>query len=166
MSLADRRRITFAMILTLIALPVIWAIGRAESSDGPAATDTVPVAEADAAADGTYIPEPPVFLDGEAPLPPPAVIAVDRPPSTDGRGFDGRATFQRLGTAANTSCSTALAPSGATLTVTNIDNGLQVTCYNGAAVTPPAGTDLVVHTDLLARICDLADAPVPVRVSW
>jgi hypothetical protein len=165
MILADRRRITFAVILTLIALPAMWWMGR---SDEPGTAGTA-AAESPVATSGppaTYEPEPPVFLGGEPPLPPPAVIEVDTPPAADGHGFDGRATFQRLGSPENTSCATPLAPAGSTLTVTNIDNGLHVTCYNSASVEPPAGTDLVVHTDLLARICDLADAPVPVRVSW
>jgi hypothetical protein len=163
MELADRRRITLAVVVTSVALPAIWFASRRDPQPAASASARTEVTEAP---QPTYVPEPPVFLEGEAPPLPPAVVQPDTPPASDGQGFDGRATYQRLGTAANTSCSTALAPSGATLTVRNIDNGLEIQCYNTGSIVPPEGAQVVVHTDLLAQICDLADAPIPVRVSW
>jgi hypothetical protein len=163
----DRRRTTFAVILTLVALPALWAINREEPSQAPTAAAGVaaPAASGTAPRD-TYQPQSPVFLDGEAPPPPPVVIAIDQPPASDGTSFEGRATYRRMGPPESTACSTGAAPRNHTLTVTNIDNGLSLTCFNGGGFQPPAGTDIVIHTDLFATICDLADAPVHVRVTW
>jgi hypothetical protein len=167
MNIIDRRRTTFAVILTVVALPALWAINRDEPSNAPtaAAGVAVPAAAATATPD-TYVPQSPVFLDGAAPPPPPVVIEVDQPPASDGTAFDGRATFRRMGAADSTACSSGHAPRDHTLTVTNIDNGLSLKCSNTGAVQPPAGTDIVIHTELFATICDLADAPVHVRVTW
>jgi hypothetical protein len=52
------------------------------------------------------------------------------------------------------------------LTVTNTDNGQTTTCTNSISTPLPAGVDIVLHTDLFTVISDLADAPVPVRISW
>jgi hypothetical protein len=59
-----------------------------------------------------------------------------------------------------------LAPWGKTLTVTNTDNGQTTTCLNSISTPLPAGVDIVLHTDVFALISDLADAPVPVQISW
>jgi hypothetical protein len=163
----DRRRTTFAVLLTLVALPALWAINRDDPSRAPtAAAGVAAPAGAAAAPDDTYQPQSPVFLDGEAPPPPPVVIEIDQPPPSDGTSFDGRATYRRMGGPDSTACSTGLAPKNQTLTVTNIDNGLSLKCFNAAGVQPPVGTDIVIHTELFATICDLADAPVHVRVTW
>ena len=51
-------------------------------------------------------------------------------------------------------------------TVENIDNGQTTTCTNTLGMAIPAAADIVLHTDVFGEIGDLADAPVPVRVSW
>jgi hypothetical protein len=63
-------------------------------------------------------------------------------------------------------CTTLLAPDGALLTVTNLDNGQTTTCTNTLGMALPAGSDIVLNTAIYVTIGDLADAPVPVRVSW
>jgi len=52
------------------------------------------------------------------------------------------------------------------LTVTNTDNGQTTTCVNSLSTPLPAGVDIVLHTDDFVLISDLADAPVPVHISW
>ena len=59
-----------------------------------------------------------------------------------------------------------MAPWGSTLTVTNTNNGQTTTCVNSISTPLPAGVDIVIHTDIFTSISDLADAPVPVRISW
>jgi hypothetical protein len=49
---------------------------------------------------------------------------------------------------------------------TNTDNGQTTTCLNSVSTPLPAGVDIVLHTDIFTQISDLADAPVPVRISW
>jgi hypothetical protein len=164
MTHSDRRRTTFAVVVTLVALPALWLTSRKHPTATRATAGSAAPATSAPAPAATYRPGVPVFLGGDPPPPPPAVIEVDSPPPADGHAFDGKATFQRFG--ADNACSTRLAPAGKTLTVTNTDNGLSLTCVNGAAVVPPDDTQIVVHTELLATICDLANAPVHVRVSW
>lgn len=48
----------------------------------------------------------------------------------------------------------------------NIDNGQITTCTNTLGMTMPTGADIVLHTDVFGEIGDLADAPLPVHVSW
>ena len=167
MNIIDRRRTTFAALLTAIALPALWLINRDDPSTPTTAAVGVaaPAAQVSAPPD-TYAPQAPVFLGGDAPPPPPVVIQVDQPPSSDGTAFEGRATFRRLGPPESVGCSAPNAPKDHSITVTNVDNGLTLTCYNTAAFAPPPGIDVVIHTDLFATICDLADAPVHVRVTW
>ena len=56
--------------------------------------------------------------------------------------------------------------SGATVKVSNVDNGLSITCTNTLGMAVPAGTGIVIDTALFVQIGDLADAPIPVRMSW
>ena len=79
----------------------------------------------------------------------------------------GKATYRRyVDTTIFRPCTTYLAPSGATITVTNVDNGLSTTCTNTLGVSMPAEADIVMDTDVFVAIADLVDAPVPVRLSW
>ena len=64
-------------------------------------------------------------------------------------------------------CTTLLAPDGATLTVTNLDNGQTTTCTNTLGHRRAGRRrHRAQHGAVHVTIGDLADAPVPVRVSW
>ena len=52
------------------------------------------------------------------------------------------------------------------MTVTTPDTGQTTTCLNSLSTPLPAGVDIVLHTDDFVLISDLADAPVPVHISW
>jgi len=168
----ERRRVVLATAFTLVALPAIWVFERGDAS-GPStpsvAAAGVPEPAAGSGGEGsttTAAPEVPVFLDGGAPVAGPAVIDIARP----GVGPDearARATFVRhQGATVPRPCTTALARAGATITVTNVDNGLSTTCVNTLGYPIPVGSDIVIHTDVFVQIADLVDAPVPVRLSW
>jgi hypothetical protein len=165
----DRRRFALASIFTVAALPALWVINR---NDAGSAAPTlgaagVPRVGADRPPSTTaYTPDPPIFLNGPPSGADPAVVDIIIPPGPTATEASGRASFRRYADPTNRPCTTALAPWGKTLTVTNTDNGQTTTCVNSISTPLPAGVDIVLHTDIFTLISDLADAPVPVRISW
>ncbi|TPW10470.1 MAG: hypothetical protein FD127_3729, partial [Acidimicrobiaceae bacterium] len=111
--------------------------------------------------------EVPVFLDNTLAVVAPAVIDVALPNAPKATESEGTASYQRyLETTIVRPCTAVTAPSGATITVVNIDNGLSTTCTNtlGFPVSPEITISL--DTDVYITIADLVDAPIPVRISW
>jgi hypothetical protein len=165
----DRRRLALASIFTVAALPALWIINRDDAgSAAPAigAAGVPHVGANQAPSTSVYIPDPPVFLDGPQSGAAPAVVDIIIPPGPTATEAIGKASFRRYADPSGNPCTTALAPWGVLLTVTNTDNGQTTTCRNSISTPLPAGVDLVLHTDLFTQISDLADAPVPVRISW
>jgi hypothetical protein len=165
----DRRRLALASIFTVAALPALWIINRndAGSAAPPLGAAGVPQVGANQApSTSVYTPDPPIFLNGPASGADPAVVDIIIPPGPTATEAKGKASFRRYADAAKRPCTTALAPWGRTLTVTNTDNGQTTTCLNSTSTPLPAGVDIVLHTDVFTLISDLADAPVPVRISW
>lgn len=166
----DRRRVVVASVFTLVALPALWLLNResAATSGSPSvgAAGVEIKSGADVPPDTTvYQPEAPSFVGGdEAPVPPAAVV-IAVPPPTSANQVTARASFHRY-TAGSRQCTTLLAPDGALLTVENVDNGQSTTCTNTLGMAMPTGADLVLHTEVFGEIGDLADAPLPVHVSW
>lgn len=169
---SDRRRAAAATIFTVMALPALWVLNResAATSGAPkvgaagvevvadVGANTVPATE-------PYQPEPPSFVGGDEQPATPDQINVAVPPAPGENEVIAKASFKRY-SAGSRQCTTLLAPDGAMLTVENIDNGQSTTCTNTLGMAIPAGADIVLHTDVFGEIGDLADAPVPVRVSW
>jgi hypothetical protein len=176
MNSIDRRRLTFATIFTIVALPALWVLGRDQAAQtaaptaGAAGVVTPTPIGADAAPTTAYLPEPPVFLGGAsgspapAAIPAPAVIAHGTEPI--GQTAHTSASFHRYPDPSARACTTTLAPSGVTITVVNVDNGQSTTCRNTYGATVPAGSGFVLDTVLFSQIADLSDAPVSVRLSW
>jgi len=162
-------------VLTIVALPAIWLFTRGEASRGTVAPSlgaaglATPEAPAGSVADTASDPfgtNGPIFIDGPTTPPKPAVIQIVVP-RQDGTNFkDGAATYKRAVGAAPDSCSAPNAAFGATLTVTNRDNGRVVTCVNRKPVALAAGLEIVLSADQFEKIGRLVDAPIPVRVSW
>ena len=169
-----RRRVAFATVLTLVAVPAYLILGRdAADSSGSVVSmgdTTVPQDGAESTVAFTLPPTTiagPIFLDNTAVIVPPAVIDVVRPEPTSDNRLEGRASFQRFDTTSDERLCTSYAMSnGALLTVTNIANGLSATCRNRWGTPLAAGVDVVLDTDLYTRIADLADAPIFVRITW
>jgi hypothetical protein len=171
MEVHERRRLVVATAFTLIALPSIWLLDRddpgSRGSSSVAAAGLETPDPAASASTPTTEPERPIFLDNTAVVVAPAVIDVALPDAPGDREALGKATYRRyLDSTIPSPCTTYLAPSGATVTVTNIDNGLSTTCTNTLGVSKPADADIVMHTDVYVAIADLVDAPIPVRLSW
>lgn len=170
MNATERRRATFAAVLSLIALPALWVLNRGEADnpgvpragaagvDSPTAGAATPVTE--------YRPQVPPFIEGTPtpPAPPNVKVAVGTVPP--GNHVTGRASYHRYTDGSANACTTGAAPLGIILTVTNLDNGQSVQCTNNGGWLLPTGIVLVLDTGLFALISDLADAPIPVSVSW
>jgi hypothetical protein len=165
----DRRRLTLASIFTVAALPALWVINRDDAGSAAPAIGAAGVPQVganEAPSTSVYTPDPPIFLNGPASGADPAVVDIIIPPGPTATEAKGRASFRRYSDPSRKPCTTSLAPWGTTLTVTNTDNGQTTTCVNSTSTALPAGVDIVLHTDVFALISDLADAPVPVRISW
>lgn len=160
-----------ASALTLVALPAIWLLDR----DDPAASPNVAAAGlptpivTPATSPATIMPETPVFLDpdpnGAAPVAPVVASAATADPAGVNE-IQGMGTYKRFDGAMVPSCTVRAAPSGALVTVTNVDNGLQLTCTNNLGTTTLDGVIVTIDTDLYVTIADLVDTPIPVRVDW
>lgn len=165
----DRRRLVLASIFTVAALPALWVINRNDAGSAApklGAAGVPQVGANQAPSTSAYTPESPIFLDGPASGAGPAVVDIIIPPGPTATEAKGRASFRRYADPTKRPCTTALAPFGKTLTVTNTDNGQSTTCLNSISTPLPDGVDIVLHTDIFTLISDLADAPVPVQISW
>ena len=147
----DRRRVVVASLFTLAALPALWVFNRESAatsgspSVGAAGVDINSGGQA-APITNAYQPEPPLFVGGdEQPILPEAVNVAVPPPAGINQVL-AKASFRRY---------TAGSRQGTTLLATPL---LQRPLELGA--------DIVLHTDVFGEIGDLADAPLPVHVSW
>ncbi|MFT3853253.1 MAG: hypothetical protein QM733_11015 [Ilumatobacteraceae bacterium] len=175
MNTKERHRLTFAIALTVVALPALWMSSREQ-----AATTGVPTAAAvgidtpDAVESQgavvvtvtTYQPQSPVFLgdgsgggDGTV-----SSVAVVEGTAPSGHHADVRASYRRYRSA--TGCTASVTGGGVKITVTNLSNGQSIVCRNDLSVTLPQDIGILVNTDLFAQIANLANAPVAVRISW
>ncbi|MGH9133515.1 MAG: hypothetical protein ACRDZZ_06235, partial [Ilumatobacteraceae bacterium] len=104
------------------------------------------------------------YLDGAPAATAPGVIHIAIPDERSDRSATGTASY-RSNLLNDDICQVKDAPFGARVTVTNLDNSRSVRC---TASVSPAGirTSVVMHTDAFSTIADLADAPVPVEISW
>lgn len=163
MNRTDRRRAKVATVFTIVALLTLWIFNREPASSGTVAvagaTTLVPVPST------TYVPQTPAFVgDGDTGSGKQVIeIAVPAPPSAN--NFRAIASYRRFVETLDRPCSTLLAPDGAVLTITNVDNGQSTVCNNTLTVVPPEGVDLILDTAIFGEISDVADAPIPVRVS-
>jgi hypothetical protein len=182
----DRRRVTAATVLTLIALPSLWLMSRSDQSTAPnvatagvvvtheggsdagatTLTDAPGRSDALGSAGGAFLerPEYPLAESDTETQTGDGVIRIAVPHTSERNTLSGRATF--LSTMGSPEiCAIAGAPYGAQVTVTNLDNGFSVSCL--ALASPVANEHTVVlHTTVFASIADLTDSPVPVEFTW
>ena len=108
----------------------------------------------------------PIFIDGPATPPKPAVIQIVVPAEVPGENVEGGATYRSDVTAQADTCSVPGAPFGALVAVTNRDNGRTVSCVNRAPIPLAAGLAIQLNAIQFAEIGSLMDAPIPVRITW
>ena len=168
---SDRRRAAILVVLTLVALPVAWALARSDDAGAPTvATEGSALVEAGAvvAEDGPSRPpieapeEEPAFMEGPASEPSPGVAEIAVPARPERPPVEMSASYRR--SVGPTSCLSNEVDAGITVRVRNLDNGRTLEC-----VTAPAAGDQTVGI-LLAReafmsLADLTEAPVPVEVA-
>jgi hypothetical protein len=161
----ERRRLVLATTLTVVAFPALWLLDGDDNDEGAAAAVTT--TEDTLLPSATEGPGVPVFLDNTTPVAAPAVIDIAVPEAPGAREARGSATFKRyVGARVERPCTTALAPAGVMLTITNVDNGTSTTCMNTRSTAVPPGADIAIDTAVYITIAELVEAPVPVRISW
>ncbi len=122
----DRRRLALASIFTVAALPALWIINRNDPDSAAPSLGAAGVPEVganQAPSTSAYTPDAPIFLNGPPSGADPAVVDIIIPPGPTATEATGRASFRRYDDGTKHPCTTALAPWGSHLTVTNTDNG-------------------------------------------
>jgi hypothetical protein len=170
--LTDQRRLAVAAAITVIALPSLWLMSRNDEAGAPnVATAGVVIGpeEGSATTVGPGVADAmgspgAAYLDGPPAATSPRVIEIAIPSEGPGTSVMGTASY-RSSLHSEGVCQVKDAPFGARVTVTNLDNSRSVTCT--ASISPAGILDSVVmHTDAFLIIADLADAPVPVEITW
>lgn len=162
-----------ASIASLILLPAIWLFTR--SNDAPVNRSSAPAVAAgslknDAPTEGTHSSpfgtNGPIFIDGPSTPPKPAVIQIVVPAVNNGVFVEGGASYSRAIGVIDDTCSAPAVPLGATITVTNRDNGHSIVCVNNLPAPLAPKIVVVMSTKLYKELGALVDAPLPVRLTW
>ena len=161
----DRSRLNVAIVLTALALPVLF-IASGSSTDDPAAAVATTTTSPDVGLSTDREADAPANLDGPVSADPVGEGQLAYPADNSGRMVRGDATFRRFPDGATTGCSTALVPLGVEITVRNLNNGRKTTCTN-INIGPLSGTfEITLHTGIFEKIANLVDAPLPVELTW
>ena len=162
----DRPRFLWPVIVTLIAVPLIWwASQRDDSGDATGAAGDTIAADTGAAATSPLVPEPvgdlePVYLDGPegGALPGLADIAV---PAQGELALYQDATYSSA--VPPGICTVRGAGVGNRVNVVNLENNRSIVCV--AQLGPPEQEeDLVLSRSAFLQLADLTDAPIPVEL--
>jgi hypothetical protein len=175
-------RLAIATMLPLVALPVLYAENRETQDQRPTAVaaaglgSALQLASSEPAAPDTTrvaVPEPflaaPVTLAPPAPKPPAAIAVRAGDGSTVVRGKGTFRTWAPGSSWVANPCVVPGAPAGETLTVQNTDNGFTARCVNVEEQRAPAAggpLQVVLDTSVFQLLADVAEAPVPLQVSW
>lgn len=172
---SDRRRTTLLLILTLIALPLIFLVTRTDDTESlavvdPATGEIVPADDAMIAIDNGPSRPPlvatdaePTFLDGPAADPNSGVAEIAVPARPETAPLRLEASY-RSTVAGQRTCLVKNLDSGLTVEVTNVDNGRSVTCVTSFAPFSQSA-DIVLHTDAFSLLADITDAPITVELA-
>lgn len=161
----NRAAFVIAVIVTAIALPVVWLIEGAEPATETATqlsdtyTRTEPLGTL-----GGALSDPNEIIAGENvdPGATPSTVVIAVP--TEQRSASGRASYRSTITSPDL-CVATPAPFGRRVKVMNLNNGRSVTCR--AAISPVGSpVEVVLHTSAFVQIADLVNAPIPVEISW
>ncbi|MFM9226535.1 MAG: hypothetical protein ACKOQ1_07920 [Actinomycetota bacterium] len=164
-SRVDRNRLTVAIALTALALPVLFiASGPTGKSDRSAEIATTTTLETGLTTDKDA--DAPANLDGPVSADPQGQGQLAYPADNSGRMVRGDATFKRFPEGAEKGCSTALVPLGAEITVRNLNNGRKTVCTNINSGPTSSTFQIVLHTGVFEKIAEIVDAPLPVELTW
>jgi hypothetical protein len=160
LSIYERRRAMVLAIVTVAVLGMVW--GNRSSSSTTTVSDTTTTTVAPVADES--IPDP-VILGGPAPLAPSGSAAIAYP-AVNPNERTGLATFSNLGYTQTPVCYSTVIPAGASVTVTNVNNGRTVKCTSVYSLLVPSGMAIMLHSTVFTKIANLIDAPVPVKITW
>jgi hypothetical protein len=164
-----------ATAATLLALPLLVRENRAQQGDRPDAVAAVapgidlagPLRGGTAGTSDTR--QVALTVASTAPIvdTTAAPIVIATPMSTAGNSVSGFASYKRLSpTPGPRLCATAAAPRGRMIRVLDIDNGHEVTCTNISTKQSVNGNTVLLDTTTFKELADLAQAPIPITVSW
>ena len=173
---ADRRRVLVASIITVVALPFLWASKQTSPSsqqsgvaamgesggiqlDGGSSATTPP------AGNVSFVASEPGYLGGDSARTNPGSIALTVKAAPTGSHASGDATFRDLAEGGKV-CQTNVAPAGTMLHVTDTDNGRTVDCKIISVVPAPTGTLIVLGQDAFRVLADVVESPIPVALAW
>jgi hypothetical protein len=159
LSVYERRRAMVLAVVTVVVLGVAWA-----NRGGDEATSAEAVVTTTTALVDESIPDP-VILGGPTPLAPSGSAAIAYP-AVNPNETTGLATFSNLGYTQTAVCYSTVVPAGATVTVTNVNNGRTVKCTSVYSLLVPTGMDIMLHSSVFTKVANLIDAPIPVKISW
>lgn len=173
MSPADRRRLTLATVITLVALPALWLMQRDDTAPGSPGLAAAGAPSLAADTDDSVDTEPPApaYLEGPASsvdeAPDSSLVIATSADDVTNR-LTGTAGFRRFDPAlfAPGSCSVHGAPLGVRVTVRNVDNDRTIDCLNMSTTRGDDGEVAVLDRASFLQIADLVDAPLPVEITW
>jgi hypothetical protein len=165
-----------ASIITLVALPFLWASKQSSPSAqdaGVAAIGESGGIQLSAGSSGTvasagdisFVASEPGYLGGDSARTSPGTIALTVKAAAAGQHLGGAATFHVLKSSGHV-CQTSLVPVGTIVHVTDTDNGRSVDCKIVQAGPVPAGTIIVLGPDAFRVLADVVESPIPVELAW
>lgn len=157
------------LVLTLTVVAFAWLSTRSSSANEtndetvPSSTTTeyksqLPPIEGE--------PDAPVYIEGPKTSIPTATNPVAYGTGYGSNHLTGFASFHRFSDDTNGKCHTDKVPLGIVITITNVNTGRQTTCFNVAYLPPPVGSIITLNTNNYLLIGELADAPLPVEITW
>ncbi len=156
MTHADRRRILVLAALTVLIVPLAWWLNhRSTAQRGDAGTAPVTTS--------TYQPLTPVFVDSNDGPSGTDNISYDTGPPPPANRMLAMMGYRQLGGGV---CVVIGPPSGRRLTVLNLDTGQSTTCTSRRGTITDLNINILMNTSDFAKIADLADSPVHVRITW
>ncbi len=165
-----------ASIVTVIALPFLWASKQDSPSSQQAGVAAIGESGGIQLAGGTsattpvtgdvsFVASEPGYLGPDTARTAPGSIALTVKAAPTGSHATGDATFHDLAAGGNV-CQTNVAPAGTTLHVTDTDNGRTVDCKIVSVVPAPTGILIVLGPDAFRVLADVVESPIPVALAW
>lgn len=162
----DRNRVTVAIIATVVLLSTAFMASGRSADETVTTTVVVTTTTLDLGLATDADADAPANLDGPVSADPNGQGQIAYPADNNGQLVRGTASFKRFPDSAKTGCTTSLIPLGATITVRNLNNGRKATCSNINIGPVSTSFDIILNAPVFEAIAELADAPIPVELTW
>lgn len=166
LTLYQRRRISVLLAITATVGAVVWASSRGgdEKVADDSTTTTTEYISSLVPIEGE--PDAPVYIEGPKTSSPTATNPIAYGSGNETNRLEGFASFHRFSDDTKGKCHTDKVPLGIVITVTNVNTGRRTTCFNVAYLPPPVGSIITLNTLNYLLIGELADAPLPIEITW